>query len=354
MTSTTSSEYQQLERESSNLLMEWDGRWVLGRYAEAAQAALRAGLLRLRMGNLCVQIGDFSQGAVDWLSAAAACLRATNVEFASMALRHVRDLQENGALPSDRVDIARALRERESDRVRLEEAIRSFGTAMQAHGGNSGVPDPAALAFLLQSVPQFPGLAVLHYSIARQAAGLGRQDLADTHLFWATVFDPLNEAFFTHLAFTMIRSGRVKDAQKLSEEFLSRSQDAGFVRVLLAIAIASDATAREPELERSAAVLDPLTGPACADALVRALALAVSVEVRRALGQTEQVARRLKELTAMEQCEGDPEVRVDIAGLRAALSIPPPTVSAANGGARNGSPHHDLLRLAELLLPFPA
>lgn len=108
-------EYLELERESSDLLLEADSRQVLGRYPEAALATRRAGAMRERMGLLRQEAGDDPGAMADWLSSAACYIRSAAGNEAAAVLERVRQLLQAGAVPADRADLRTALRERERE-----------------------------------------------------------------------------------------------------------------------------------------------------------------------------------------------------------------------------------------------
>jgi hypothetical protein len=113
MSAARDNDYRQLELDSSNLVMEWDGRSVLGRHKEAAHAVWRAGHLRRRMGELSVEAGDFARAAEDWLSAVACFLHVDAEELARETLKFVQGLKARGLIPEKRTDLLAALRERQ-------------------------------------------------------------------------------------------------------------------------------------------------------------------------------------------------------------------------------------------------
>jgi tetratricopeptide (TPR) repeat protein len=355
MTITTSDEYRQMELDSSNFLLEWDAKRALGQYEEAAVAASRAGGLRLRMGQARAEAGDVVEAVEDWLSSGQAYLQATDLKQASLVTDHVKTLEAQGILPSSRTDLRKALREREEGLRHLDAAVRGLTTAFATHGFKPDVPDRASLDFLLRQVSELPGLAMLHSTIARQAKGLGQRQLASKHLHWATVFDPLNETFFAQLVHQAIEEGRIKVAQQLAEQFLSHNQKAEWVRLMLAIAFASDPETGRHELERAIEALQPLTDPSQPDALYRVAGLVVSLELRRALEQEHEAVALLRELDELERTGADPDLKATIAELRSAVSTLPNGARRSNStGPQDEASNHRLLRLVEQLMTMPA
>src|SRR5262245_19905334 len=115
MTALANTEYERLGLESSDLMMERDGRRSQGRYPEAAYASMRAGELRLRMGEIALAEGMSEWAAEDWLSAAGCFLAASDTERARDALGKVRHLETGGKIPAARGDLIEALAVRERE-----------------------------------------------------------------------------------------------------------------------------------------------------------------------------------------------------------------------------------------------
>lgn len=184
MMATTDSEYRKLALDSSNLLMDWDGKWGLGRYEESTDAVLQAGQMRRRMGEMSIAFGNCESAAGDWLSSAACFAEATALQRAKETFGRVKKLEAAGRIPPERQDLLAALREREVQIQRLERKIQAF---LNQHSTPSH-PDEQSLAALLHQVRALPGLPLLHRLIAKQASGLGRSALAAVHQRWAEVF----------------------------------------------------------------------------------------------------------------------------------------------------------------------
>jgi hypothetical protein len=127
MTSSEEQEYRQLSLESSNLLMERDGRWTLGQYAESTLAGRRAGDLRQRMGQLHYQSGGFIEATEDWLSAAVCYLQANAPAEAQTIVHRVEQLQEQGCIPLRRADLLELLQRR---RQEVQNLIEKNGTGI--------------------------------------------------------------------------------------------------------------------------------------------------------------------------------------------------------------------------------
>jgi hypothetical protein len=114
MTGTQGDEYRRLALESSNLLMEYDSRTVLGRYEEAAERVRQAGKQRFRMGQIAYDAKEFAAAAEDWLSAAECFLQGSVPESAETAVIAVQQMRAEDLLPARRLDLLAALHEREN------------------------------------------------------------------------------------------------------------------------------------------------------------------------------------------------------------------------------------------------
>ena len=126
MTRTEEQEYRRLELESSNLLMEQDGRRVLGQFAESALAARRAAELRERMGHLRKQSGQFVEAVEDWLSASACYLQAHGLADAQAVIHELEELEQRGCIPAQRADLLAILQRRKQE---VGEFIKKNGSA---------------------------------------------------------------------------------------------------------------------------------------------------------------------------------------------------------------------------------
>lgn len=117
---TITTEYRELAVASSNEMLAHDSRRILGRYVEAAQHAYQAGISRMRMAQLSHTSGDSLQAANDWL-AATACFHLANApDKMQEALAHLRELESEGKLPSERADILNTIAEYNQQLVELE------------------------------------------------------------------------------------------------------------------------------------------------------------------------------------------------------------------------------------------
>jgi hypothetical protein len=193
MTERATKEYRQLELDSSNHMIEWDAHWLAGRYEEATYAIWKAGNERFRMGEMTWKEGQFERAAADWLSSAACYVEATDEKHAVAALARAQELEAQGRISAERTDLFTALRKREEEVRQLRAQIQKLSRALSRSGSPKRGGKERALKDLLQQVRELPGLGLLHEQIARQAAALGRQELADKHRAWAAKFDAANE-----------------------------------------------------------------------------------------------------------------------------------------------------------------
>lgn len=128
MSATTSSEYRKLALDSSNEMMDHDAERALGRYPLAAWHMLQAGKLRVQMGQMMFDAGQFTQAAADWLSAAACFYLATDLERMREAFERVRKLEREGKIPPERRDIHAAIKEREEQLETLSRKLAQLQT----------------------------------------------------------------------------------------------------------------------------------------------------------------------------------------------------------------------------------
>src|SRR5262245_53091743 len=122
------SEYRQLELDSSNLLMDWDADWGLGRFEQSTYAVLQAGEMRRRMGQMSFEAGEFCFAAQDWLSSVECFVAATALDQAEVSLGFARRLVEGGHIPPERKDLSAAMDERTAEIERLHQQIRDFNS----------------------------------------------------------------------------------------------------------------------------------------------------------------------------------------------------------------------------------
>ncbi len=309
--------YRELRLESSNDLVDHDSRRVLGRFAEAARHALRAGAPRDRMGQIRFDAERYADAADDWLSAASCLLLATASRRAAEVLKIVHGLIAEGKVPADRKDLHAALAECDKGLKQLKRKEKRFLAEFDAeHKLNR--PDERTLAFLRERVRDLPGLADLHYAIFRQALGLGRQDLAEDHLRWAVTFGPDNANRVAILGQMYIERGRPDLAIALGEDFLElNSSNTGRVRIMLANALGVGADGNHPDQELALEVLRPVVDVVSGNApKQRVAALALSATFACELGREDQFGRLVEELNRLEGTIEAAELRGVIADLR--------------------------------------
>jgi len=138
MTANHHHEYADLELKSSNEMLAADSRWVLGRRKESAEHFSRAGRFRDRMGSISLERQHFEEAAEDWLSAATCFVRACAFEPAATILVQVQKLFAEGRIPPERVDLIRALREREEQ----IQALKGKEGCLSGPTSDAGSPNP--------------------------------------------------------------------------------------------------------------------------------------------------------------------------------------------------------------------
>jgi tetratricopeptide (TPR) repeat protein len=323
MTDTLAREYQDLERASSNELLESDSRRVLGRYAEAAYHALQAGRSRARMGLLRYQAREYAEAVEDWLSAADCFLQATSRAQATDVLEALHRAEMDGQVPAERPDLHAALRERDQGLVELNQRVLELWRDFRRNGHEVDVADERTLRFLLQSVRELPGLPLLHFTIFRQASDLGQQHLAAEHLGWAATFDPDNANLVALLGYLHLTRGSPNLALTLGTDFLTHHpSDAGAVRIMLANVLASGLAGQPLDQAQALEVLRPLVDGSAEDVRERIAALALSASFQYELGHDGEFARLVQELDRLESAIPTPELRSTIAEFRGILLQP--------------------------------
>jgi hypothetical protein len=334
MTGTKTRAYLDLQHESSSRLLDYDSRWVLGRYEEAAYHALQAGTVRTRMGQLGFDAREYVAAVEDWLSGAACFLLATARQQAADLLDILHRLEAEGKIPVERADLHAALRERDREQKDLNQRVKQFLRDFGQQGYQLQTADERTLQFLLEHVRELPGFPLLHYAIFRQASDLGRQDLVARHLVWAATFDPGNANLVALLGYLYLSSGKADRALALGNDFLkAHSSDAGPVRIMLANALALGAGEKSPDQERALEILRPLVDGAEAALGERIAALALSATFEYELGREQEFGRLVRELDRLEQSIQAPELRSTIADFRTLISHPP---ADGTGGAGTG------------------
>jgi hypothetical protein len=329
MTGTKSRDYHDLERESSNYLLEHDSKRTLGRYEDAAYDALRAGTARARMGQLGFEAGEHAEAVEDWLSAVECFLQATAKKQGAEVLKILHRLEAEGKVPAERPDLHATLQERDQGLTDLNQRVQQFLREIGVQGHQVDRADEGTLCFLLEQVRSLPGLAMLHYAIFRQASDLGQQELAAKHLVWAATFDPDNANLVALLGYLHLTLDKPDRALALGNDFLAtHSSETGPVRIMLANALGLGSGGRPPDQERALEVLRPLIESSDADGRERIAALALSATFHYELGREQEFGRLVQELDRLESSTKGPELRGTIADFRE--MIPHPEV--------NGSP----------------
>lgn len=317
MSATEQHQYRDLQRESSNFLMEHDSRRVLGRYAEAAYDALEAGRRRARMGQLCYAAGEYAEAFEDWLSAAECYLQGTGKKQAAEILSLLQRVEADSKMPATHLDLHAALREREHGLDELRQREQRFLRDLTLQGRQIDRADERTLEFLLEQVRGLPGLALLHYMIYRQASDLGRQDLAERHLVWAATFDPDNASLIALLGYLYLAHGKPQRALTVGSDYLgAHASDTGPVRIMMANAYGVGVGGRLPDQEQALAVLRPLLAGAPADECEHVAGLALSAAFQYEIGREQDYRRLLGELEYVESATQSPEVRSAIAEFR--------------------------------------
>ncbi len=285
------SDYRTLALDSSNEMLAYDSRWVLGRYSEAAWHALQAGHGRRRMGSRMRDEGQFAQAASDWLAAAACYLMATQHSLALTELANVHELNRAGLLPPDRSDIHGDIKEREAELQNLKQRITAFRDEYTQRFAATRDSNAARLKFLLAHLRDFPGFADLHFAIYRQARLLGDANLAAEHLHWAAEFAPEEAEFVGRYGYHLIAAGRADQATELARRFLSQHPDEPSIRVLFAQSLVSRGGTHRPDPEGALGALQAVSSDPKADGYVRLAALALSSVIQHARGEDHEADR---------------------------------------------------------------
>ena len=160
MIGTKADEYQHLAHESSSRILEYESRWVLGRYEEAAYHALQAGTDRTRMGRLSAEAEEWSEAVEDWLSAVACFLRATARKQAADVLELLHRLDGDGKIPMARPDLHAALRERERELDELNEKVEQLLHNFGLQGHQVDMADERHAAILTATGARVAGIAL--------------------------------------------------------------------------------------------------------------------------------------------------------------------------------------------------
>jgi hypothetical protein len=336
MTGTTPTEYHTLALDSSNEMMAHDSRRVLGRYAEAAWHAFRAGDGRRRMGVLMRQANNFTRAAADWLSASACFCLATNPGLSRIGLMKVRELITAGHIPPERNDIHEAVREREDEITNLEERLARFLDEYRSRYESAPGATPERLEFLREHVREFPGFAPLHFAIYREAEALGEREAAVQHLRWAAEFGADEPEYVGRYGYQLISAGQPALAATIARHFLTKYPREASIRVLLANSLVADGNNQDHRgaLEE----LEPvLTDP---DTIlnVRLVAAGLSGALWRVLKDQQQAERMFGLFNQLSARVGSPAERARVSAVREVLAVPPSNGSEHPPTARDQLP----------------
>lgn len=316
MTGTVPSEYRDLALDSSNEMMEYDSRWVLGRYPEAAWHILRAGIARVRMGQMMFDTGEFVLAAEDWLSAAACFYLATDLERMRDAFERVRELDREGKIPPERRDIHAAIKEREEKIKVLEGKLSQFQRDYHNRVGPAHVASQESLNWLLRQVRELPGWTDLHAAIASQAGRLGQKPLAVQHLDWAEKIkpgDPQLEAF--RAALWLASPDREQGLEK-ARELLKAHPEMADLRMYCAMALTSEPKGRDEDWEEAFALLQPLLREDSGDRHARLGAFALAAISRYRAGDDAEYRRLLQTFERLAASTREPTDHDFVARLR--------------------------------------
>jgi tetratricopeptide (TPR) repeat protein len=343
MTATETPEYRKLALDSSNDMIRHDARRGDGMYVEAAWHIFQAGIARARMGTIMFDAGQFARAAEDWLSAGACFYLAPSLRGLRTCVEHVRQLDREGKIPTDRRDLRAALNEREEQLRTLEQKVARFQEEYARIAGPMRTGSQEALDFLLRQLRELPGFPKLHAGIAHQAQQLGQVSLAVTHLDWAEQFDPGSPHLGALRVSLLIASGQPDRAVQLGQELLKAHPDAGYLRVVIAQALLRDDGARY--WEAAIEVLQPLMEDDSADLSLRLTAISLAATIFCILGREAEYRRLLDAFDRMAGVIQTPVGKGIVANLRQALPhiFPQP---GSNGTIRPNGPDRPSLRQA--------
>lgn len=299
-------EYRDLATESSNLMIEADSKWVLGNYPLAAYYFLQAGRKRSQMGQISFDDAQFANAAADWLSATACFLQGTSIEHAQTTMKLVYELERDEKIPEDRLDIHVAIREREQELTNLEEKIDDFFAEFGERDETLDSVNQETLDFLLSQVRELPGLAILHYAIYNQAAGLNRTELAASHAEWAAKFDPENANYTANFGYQCLDMGDADRAEAVGRDFLKiDSSEATPVRIMLASALGSGHRSDGPERLEAIELLMPIVNSQDAPIPLRLSAMALCSLFHAELGDSTKATGLLNDIESLAKDIGD-------------------------------------------------
>jgi hypothetical protein len=291
MTSNDTPEYRKLALDSSNDLIRYDSRWILGEYPSAAFHALRAGIARTNMGVIKVKEKDFTQATADWLSAAHCFNLATRPQLVRRTLDWVLQMGKEGKIPPERRDLFAAIAEREEEYKKLEQRITEFQHYVQ-RAGSSITGGQEALDQLLRWLRELPGFWKLHALIFLQAQQLGQLTRAIEHLNWADKLNGGHPRVVGLKVYHLVLLGEAGLAAKIGQESLTRNSHPS-LRYLVAVALVSSSAGHLPDDEKALEVLKPLLNDSADTSEWRLLGLALSVGIHHNLNRDSESDRYL-------------------------------------------------------------
>jgi tetratricopeptide (TPR) repeat protein len=348
MNATLPPEYRDLALDSSNEMMAYDSRWVLGRYAEAAWHMLQAGLARERMGQITFDAGNFAQAAADWLSAAACFLLATDPKRMHETLARVQQLDQEGKIPPERRDIHTALIERKSEPQTLANKLSAFDWEYRQRVGPTGTARQETLDWLLRLVRELPGSPHLHARLSGQAHALGQRDLAVQSLDWALRFDPNSPHLMSLQATRLFLLGEADKAAEIARAVLAEYPQMDTTRFLLAQSLAFRAGSdpskwNTTDWEEAIAVLEPLLQADAPNTLEKVMAVGLLVTVSHGVGNETEYRRALAAFNKLAESPSEPLANKCVIQLRQAMPhvFPQP---GSNGKHTLGKPDYAAVR----------
>jgi tetratricopeptide (TPR) repeat protein len=291
MTSNDTPEYRKLALDSSNDLIRYDSRWILGEYTSAAFHALKAGIARREMGKIKFKEKDFTQTAADWLCAVHCFSLATRPQLVRTTLDWVLKVEKEGKIPRDRRDLYVAIAEREEEYKKLEQRITELQRDVQ-RAGSSITGGQETLDQLLRWLRELPGFWKLHALIFLQAQQLGQLTRAIEHLDWADKLFPGDQRVALLRVFHLFLRGEFNQAARVGEEALGQNSSAP-LRYLVALALVSSSVDHPPDAENALEMLTPLLNDSADMSGWRLLGLALSVSIHHDLNRDSESDRYL-------------------------------------------------------------